>query len=106
MASGDRFSFDALQMRLHPAATPIRRLSEETPAVLTCFDLLLSPDGRDLRAEPLQERRRLLEALIEALAEPTLTVTPGTADRPLATSWRERGTTPSAASWKATWKRR
>jgi len=91
VASGGRFSFDTLQMRLHPAATRIRRLSEETPAVLTCFDLLLSPEGKDLRIEPLRERRRLLEAMIEALAEPSLTVTPGTADRDVAQSWLHQG---------------
>ena len=87
VAADGRFSFDALQMRLHPAASRIRKLSLETPAVLTCFDLLLSPDGADLRAEPLRERRRLLEALIEAVAEPTISVTPGTCDRNLALSW-------------------
>jgi ATP-dependent DNA ligase len=89
-ADGD-FSFDALQMRLHPADTRIRRLAGETPAVLTCFDLLLSPDGRDLRTEPLRERRRALVSLIEALSEPALTVTPGTADRDVALSWLAQG---------------
>ena len=91
VAAGGRFSFDALQMRLHPAASRIRRLAHETPAILTCFDLLLSPDGLDLRVEPLRERRRRLEALIEDLAEPALTVTPGTADRDVALSWLSQG---------------
>lgn len=90
IAAGGVFSFDALQMRLHPAASRIRRLSLETPAVLTCFDLLLSPDGEDLRAQPLDERRRRLLALVLALAEPALSVTPGTSDRDVALSWLGR----------------
>jgi ATP-dependent DNA ligase len=87
VASGGRFSFDALQMRLHPAASRIRRLSLETPAVLTCFDLLASPGGDDLRAAPLSERRRQLLAVVQAMAAPQITVTPGTIDRDLALSW-------------------
>jgi len=69
VAAGGAFSFEALQMRLHPAQSRIDRLARETPAVLTAFDLLLSPDGRDLRGEPLKERRRLLALLIAEIAE-------------------------------------
>ena len=43
-----RLSFDALQMRLHPAESRIRKLAAETPARLVLFDMLLSPDGADL----------------------------------------------------------
>jgi ATP-dependent DNA ligase len=91
VATEGRFSFDALQMRLHPAATRIRRLARETPAVLTAFDLLLSPDGMDLRPEPLRRRRAGLERLVASLAQPSLTVTPGTADRAMAQSWLAQG---------------
>jgi ATP-dependent DNA ligase len=72
VADGGRFSVDALRMRPHPAATRIRWLSHEIPAVLTCFDLLLSPDRRDLRAEPLRERRRALDSLIDGPPERAL----------------------------------
>ncbi len=42
---GDTLSFDALQMRLHPAESRIRKLSVETPAILILFDCLMTPDG-------------------------------------------------------------
>ena len=54
---GGILSFEALQMRLHPAESRIRRLARETPAQLMLFDCLLA-DGADLIAEPLAERRR------------------------------------------------
>ncbi len=49
---GDALSFDALQVRLHPAESRVRKLSSETPAELMLFDLL-SLGGEDLSAEPL-----------------------------------------------------
>jgi ATP-dependent DNA ligase len=55
------FSFDALLQRIHPAASRVRKLSLETPALLVVFDLLVGPDGRALTSEPLSERRRALE---------------------------------------------
>jgi ATP-dependent DNA ligase len=59
---GDRLSFDALQMRLHPAESRRRKLAKETPALLVLFDLL--SDGRkDLTKAPLPERRAALEKL-------------------------------------------
>jgi ATP-dependent DNA ligase len=85
------FSFEALQMRLHPAESRIRRLARETPAVLACFDMLEAPDGRDLRAAPWTERRAVLVAFVAKAADPALTLTPGTADRALAQSWLEGG---------------
>ncbi len=56
-------SFDALQMRLHPAASRIERLSRETPASLILFDCLLTKAGRPLLALAFKERRTALEAL-------------------------------------------
>lgn len=53
-------SFDALQQRLHPAESRIRKLSHETPAVFVMFDLL-AEDGTDLASRPLQDRRQALE---------------------------------------------
>jgi ATP-dependent DNA ligase len=62
IAIGNELSFEALQMRLHPAASRIERLARETPAVLIAFDMLRAPDGRELAALPLRERRQALEA--------------------------------------------
>src|ERR687892_884035 len=54
--------FDALQMRLHPAESRIRKLSAEIPAGFVCFDVLLW-DGEDLHGLPLEERRARGEGL-------------------------------------------
>jgi len=59
--SGGGFSFDALLQRVHPAASRVRKLATETPAIFIAFDLLVDADGRDLTAEVLAERRRALE---------------------------------------------
>src|ERR1043165_838468 len=59
-----RFSFDALQMRLHPAESRIRKLASEMPARLIAFDLLADINGKALLAEPLRTRRKKLELLI------------------------------------------
>ena len=66
VVTGGKLDFDALQNRIHPAESRIRRLSEETPARLALFDLLAAA-GHDLRARPLRERRRLLEELAALL---------------------------------------
>ena len=54
-------NFDALQLRLHPAASRVNRLSREIPASVVFFDILCEGD-RDLRGEPFQKRRKKLEA--------------------------------------------
>jgi ATP-dependent DNA ligase len=59
--SGRGFSFDALLQRIHPAASRVRKLAVETPALFIAFDLLVDADGRDLTAAVLLERRRALE---------------------------------------------
>jgi ATP-dependent DNA ligase len=59
---GRALSFDALLQRIHPAATRIRRLSEQTPAIYIVFDLLVDESGASLVDRPLRERRRALEA--------------------------------------------
>ena len=56
------FSFDALLQRIHPAPSRIKKLAEETPALLIAFDLLAGADGVPLTDRPLRERRRALEA--------------------------------------------
>jgi ATP-dependent DNA ligase len=80
--------FDALQMRLHPAASRVEKLARETPASFIAFDLL-AIDGRDLRDQPQVERRRALEALL-ADARPPLHLTPVTTERALAEQWLQR----------------
>jgi ATP-dependent DNA ligase len=80
--------FDALQMRLHPAASRVRKLAAETPASFVAFDLL-AEDGEDLRSRPQAERRLRLE---RALAGATLGVhlTPSSRERQVANEWFHR----------------
>ena len=59
-------SFDALQMRVHPAESRIRKLSVETPAVLILFDMLLDEKGKSLIEQPLSKRRVALERFFNA----------------------------------------
>jgi ATP-dependent DNA ligase len=60
--SDGAFSFDDLLQRIHPAASRVAKLAEETPALLIVFDLLADADGKALLDLPLQERRERLEA--------------------------------------------
>jgi ATP-dependent DNA ligase len=87
IARGDRLDFDALQARLHPAASRVRRLAAETPAALVAFDLL-ALDDRSLVGEPFRTRRGLLEAALES-AEPPVFLTPATDDPVVARRWFE-----------------
>jgi len=83
-----RMTFDGLQARLHPAPSRIRRLSQETPARLILFDMLVGPDGSPVEALPLTERRSALEAFGEkAAVAGKLIVTPCTRDLAQATQW-------------------
>ena len=86
---GDALSFDALQLRLHPAESRVRKLSEETPAELMAFDLL-ELDGKLLAPLPLSERRAKLEKFIAKNATPGLELSPMTSDRDVALGWLER----------------
>jgi ATP-dependent DNA ligase len=80
--------FDKLMLRLHPAASRVERLARETPAAFVAFDLLATGMS-DLRARPFVERReRLAQVLAEAVAP--ISITPITADRPVAAQWLER----------------
>lgn len=87
-------SFDALQMRLHPAESRVRKLARETPATFVLFDCLLDR-GRSLLDAPLSIRREALEKLhASALAnEPALWLSPSTHDRSTAESWLGRSGT-------------
>ncbi len=88
IVSGDSLDFDALQLRLHPAATRVNLLSRQTPASFVFFDLLCHSD-RDLRGQPFQNRRRELESLISSAAPP-IHLTPATRDRNIAADWFRR----------------
>jgi ATP-dependent DNA ligase len=88
---GKSLSFDALQMRLHPAASRIRKLSAETPAKLMLFDMLFTPAGLSLLAEPLHARRTALETFAGSLADAGgFVLTPYTRDRREAQKWLDR----------------
>lgn len=82
-----RLSFDALQMRLHPAASRVQKLSRETPAHLILFDMLVGSDGASLTGNPLLERRAALEAFVAANAVARLELSPYTLDRHEAERW-------------------
>src|SRR5215210_8424065 len=82
---GGRFHFAALMSRLHPAASRVRTLAAETPAVFVAFDALeLGAD--DLRDRPFAERRERLARLMRGVAPP-LFLTPATTDRAVAARW-------------------
>ena len=80
--------FDALQMRLHPAASRVARLAKDTPAEFVAFDLL-AVGGRDVRGTPQGGRRVLLEHLL-AKVEAPIHLTPMTRDPIVAAEWLAR----------------
>ena len=80
--------FDSLQLRLHPAASRVRMLSQQIPASVVFFDLL-SKDNRDLRGEPFEKRRHELESIL-ASATPPIHLTPATSDSRVASDWFRR----------------
>jgi ATP-dependent DNA ligase len=88
IATAKGLDFDALQLRLHPAASRVAKLAKETPSAFVAFDLL-AIDGRDLRSVPLVERRAALERAFAAV-EPPIHLTPMTHDRDVAAEWLAR----------------
>lgn len=88
IAGKDGLDFEKLQLRLHPAASRVKLLSKEIPASIVFFDLLCEGD-RDLRGEPFQTRRRLLEQMLSSAAPP-IHLTPTTGQRDLASDWFRR----------------
>jgi ATP-dependent DNA ligase len=77
--------FEALQVRLHPAASRVAMLAKATPAAFVAFDLL-AVDGRDIRAVPQAERRTVLERLLSGATRP-IHLTPVTGNRETAHVW-------------------
>jgi ATP-dependent DNA ligase len=88
IATRHGLDFDALQMRLHPAASRVAKLAAAQPASFVAFDVL-AVGSKSLMARPQAERREKLEALL-ASAEPPLYLTPMTRDRSLALDWLDR----------------
>ena len=86
---GDALSFDALQLRLHPAESRVRKLADQTPAELMLFDLL-SVEDEDYTDRPLSDRREALEKFFTTLRTPKLKLSPATTDRGTALGWLER----------------
>jgi ATP-dependent DNA ligase len=88
IATPKGLDFDALQLRLHPAASRAAKLAKETPAGFVAFDLLAA-DGGDLRSLPQADRRAALERLLEH-AQPPVYITPMTRERAVAVEWLAR----------------
>ncbi|HEY6452742.1 MAG TPA: ATP-dependent DNA ligase [Steroidobacteraceae bacterium] len=83
-----RLAFDALQLRLHPAASRIRKLALQTPARLVLFDMLAAPDGTSLLDRPLRERRRQLQLFMARARNPKkLLLSPATRNLAAAQAW-------------------
>ncbi len=83
--SGDRLNFDLLQQRIHPAASRIKKLSQEMPASFVAFDLL-ALGMTNYTEKPYSERRAALEKALAA-AQPPIHLTPITTDRAVAKEW-------------------
>src|ERR1700730_6382503 len=84
-AAGRRLDFEALQLRIHPAASRVALLAEQTPAHFIAFDLLALGAGNYME-RPFAQRRALLEDVL-AKAGPSIHLTLATTDRSVATGW-------------------
>jgi ATP-dependent DNA ligase len=89
ITSNDVLAFEALQLRLHPAESRIRRLAGETPAELMAFDLL-ELGGKSLVDAPLGDRRKTLERFFAKNGVRGLLLSPATTDRDTALEWLHR----------------
>jgi ATP-dependent DNA ligase len=83
--SGDRLDFELLQQRIHPAASRVKLLAEQTPVRFVAFDLLAVGDD-DYTTRPFAERRAALEEALSS-ARPPIHVTAATTDRAMAQRW-------------------
>jgi ATP-dependent DNA ligase len=88
IATGGRLDFDALLLRIHPAASRIQMLAEQSPSAYVAWDLLAFGD-EDLRERPQGERRAALERALAGVEAP-VHLTPATRDRAVAADWFER----------------
>jgi len=88
IASQGRLGFDALQLRVHPAASRVKLLAQQTPASIVFFDLLALGD-EDLTQHPLAERHAKLTEVLKH-TKPPIHQTPSTRDRQIAEDWFRR----------------
>jgi ATP-dependent DNA ligase len=88
IATARGLDFDALQLRLHPAASRVEKLAKETPSSFIAFDALAVP-RRNLMSSTQATRRAALEELL-AKAKPPVHLTPATRDRAIALDWLTR----------------
>ena len=88
-----KLSFDDLLMRIHPAESRVRKLSQQTPCVFIVFDLLVDEQGKALIGLPLRERRRKLEAFAKKYFKKggLIRLSPMTRDLSLARKWFHMG---------------
>jgi ATP-dependent DNA ligase len=82
---GDRLEFEVLQQRIHPAASRVKLLSEQTPARFVTFDLL-AVDETDYTTQPFEQRRVALEQVLAGASAP-IHLTPATRDHDVAVQW-------------------
>jgi ATP-dependent DNA ligase len=87
--AGDALSFEALQLRLHPAESRVRKLAKETPADLMAFDVL-ELDGKSLAGQSQSARREKLEQFFRENEAEALQLSPMTCDRDVALGWLSR----------------
>src|SRR5262245_30603545 len=88
IATPHGLDFDALQLRLHPAASRVAKLAQASPSSFVAFDALAA-DGKSILSKPQLERRLALERLL-AKVKPPVYLTPMTRDRKKAAEWLER----------------
>jgi ATP-dependent DNA ligase len=88
IAKNGGLDFEALQLRIHPAASRVKLLSAEIPASIVFFDLLCEGE-RDLRRKPLEQRRRQMESLLAGASSP-IHLTPATRELEIASDWFNR----------------
>ena len=87
--AGDKgLDFDALQLRLHPAASRVQKLAKACPSSFVAFDAL-AVDGQSIQKLPQRERRTALETMLKG-ARPPVYLTPVTRDRATAVEWLKR----------------
>jgi ATP-dependent DNA ligase len=86
---GKAFSFDDLLQRIHPAASRVKKLSQQTPALYLAFDLLASAEDKKLVAQPLRKRRPALEAFAKSQlkSNPAFRLSPATTSAATARKW-------------------
>ena len=85
-------SFDALQLRLHPAASRVQKLAAEHPAMMVVFDILADEESNSLLSLPLHGRREKLEQFAKKHLEPkgAIRLSPATTDLAKAKTWFEK----------------